>query len=105
MLYRLFTEDSPAYRHNVIAIVSRWFDGFTLIPCVGHYKGQPENSVIVEIAVSDRESRNPDRIIQDIAAEICRRNDQECVLVQRIATAATMITAQHGVTAEKVAAP
>ncbi len=93
MLYRLFTEARPDYMERIIAIVGSKFDGFTLLPGLGYYQGKPEPCVIVEIAVPDTDRSNHGLVVQALAEEICRVNNQECVLVQKIDTASVMIHA------------
>lgn len=85
MLYRIVTEDCPPgtkpncytfYREHIIEIVSRYFDGFTLIPCLGYWQGKPENTIIIEIIA---ENAMPQ--IRAIAKEIRTANKQQSVLI------------------------
>lgn len=77
MLYRIQTEDIN--RENIIAIVSQYFDGFTIIPAIGYYRGKPENSITIEIVCI-----HPSSDIEKIAFEIKIANKQECVLISTI---------------------
>lgn len=50
-LYRIYTEDIN--RNEVLEIVAKYFDAFTVIPCKGAWKGAHESSLIIEIIDSD----------------------------------------------------
>jgi hypothetical protein len=82
MLYRIQTESDHMncrhreFRENIVKIVSRYFDGFTIINCQGFWKGKPEDSVIIEIIGNDEIEK-----IKAIADEIRPVNRRECVLV------------------------
>jgi len=39
---------------KIKSITGLYFDGFTLIPCTGYYKGNQESSVIVQIQTTKR---------------------------------------------------
>lgn len=75
MLYRLYTEDKN--REGIEQIISKYFDGFTLIPAIGYWKGNKEQSLIVEI-LSDKDVLP---VVEQIAEEIKRVNDQQSVLI------------------------
>lgn len=79
MLYRIQTEDFG--REYILDTIGIYFDGFTIIPATGYYKGLREKSLIVEI-ITDREFAYRD--IMAIAGQIRFHNNQECVLVSRI---------------------
>jgi len=78
MLYRLITENKNSA--GIVGIVSTYFDGFTVYPATGYYKGKAESALIIEIDTLDKDQK--DRIL-DIVLKIKRTNIQECVLVQR----------------------
>ncbi len=80
MLYRIFTE----YRNidKIKRIAARNMDGFTVIPADGYWKGQEENSVIIEYVGNDT---TLDRSrVQAVAEQIKKVNHQDVVLVQAI---------------------
>jgi hypothetical protein len=80
MLYRIQTEDIN--RPDIIKIVGEFFDGFTIIPAIGYYRGIQENSITIEIiAVNSDMVQNQ---IKAIAAAIRILNKQECVLISEI---------------------
>lgn len=78
MLYRICTEN--VNQNKIEKIVSKLFDGFTIVKGTGFWKRQKENSLIVEI-VGDESDLNK---VKSIASEIKVINDQDAVLVQRI---------------------
>lgn len=80
MLYRIYTEDTN--RETIVQIVSRWFDGFTLIETTGYYKGVKENGLIIEVISEDLTDALK---IQAIEQSIIRENGQECVLTVKAA--------------------
>ena len=78
-LYRIITEDKNT--NDVAKIVSRYFDGFTMIPsCEGYYKGSLEGSLIIEIDTPANHN-TPDRV-RAICREINLLNGQQCCLLQ-----------------------
>lgn len=77
MLYRIFTEDKN--RDEIERIVSRYFQGFTIISAVGYWNGTKENSLIIEIlGIYDY-----DKIVK-ICNEVKITNNQEAVLVELV---------------------
>lgn len=85
MLYRIQTESDHVlgryrrYRENIIEIVSRYFDGFTIVDAIGYREGKPEHSIIIEIIAENELPK-----IRAIADEIRIANKQECVLVSSV---------------------
>ena len=77
MLYRIFTENKN--HKEIEKIVSKYFEGFTLIKSEGYWRLQKENSLIIEIVTDDT-----DKLINDLAGEIKETNNQEAVLIQKI---------------------
>jgi len=71
--YRIYTERKP----NVGEIVSQYFDGFTLIPTEGYWKGKREESVIVEVIASGPMRQK----VREMAETLKEINGQESVLV------------------------
>jgi hypothetical protein len=85
MVYRLFTEDKN--HKDIEKIVSRYFDGFTIIPALGYWKGERERSLIIEISSeTDEESQ-----IRQLASEIKLYNHQQSVLIERVQTADSFV--------------
>lgn len=79
MLYRICTENKNY--EDIVKLVSRYFDGFTVIKTEGYWKGQKEHSLIIEI-VSD--AKDTEQKIGKIIFDIKRMNKQESVLVEKI---------------------
>ncbi len=84
-LYQIYTEDKN--RYTVQHIVSREFQGFSIINASGYYKGEREDAVIIEI-IGDC-SIDDDACVLRFELEKVRRvsqiikehNEQECVLI------------------------
>ena len=79
MLYRIFTEDTN--RSRIEELCSNFFDAFTLISAQGFWKGNKENSLIVEV-VDDNDITDQ---INNLALAIKRDNKQEAMLIQKVA--------------------
>lgn len=77
-LYRIYTETKP----NLGEIVSRTFEGFTILKGTGYWKGQSEESSVIEIMlpVDAFEQRK----VRDVARTIQSENKQQAVLVVEI---------------------
>ncbi len=83
MLYRISTED--VNRPEVERIVSKHFDGFTILPAAGYWKGGKERSLIIEISVPDSNNHITSRSrVYLVATEIKSANHQQSVMIQRI---------------------
>jgi len=78
MIYRIYTEDIN--RNKIEAAANNLFDGFTLIPAIGYWKGIKENSIIIEIFTTDVDS------VFSLADQIKEFNNQEAVLVVSVFT-------------------
>lgn len=94
MIFKLYTQDSAFYRRNVATIVGRYFDGFSMFPGTGMWKGDPEPCVAVEIVVPDTDPHqlalargNVSLIVDAIKAA----NNQESVLAVESPAAITHI--------------
>jgi len=76
MLYRLYTEriNLP----NIKKIVSSQFDGFTLTNGEGYWRGESEESLIIEIVSND----DIEAKVINLAKLIKLENNQESVLLQ-----------------------
>lgn len=74
MIARLYTEDKN--RDVLIGIVGQYFNGFSLIPCHGVWKGKQEPGLIIELIFTHK------RLIPTIlmlVEEIKYTNQQEAV--------------------------
>jgi hypothetical protein len=77
-LYRICTED--VNRENTRKIVSKYFDGFTLLSGEGIWKGSKENALVVEI-FGNGDAGEP-AVIGMLCEDIKAENKQEAVLLQ-----------------------
>jgi hypothetical protein len=89
-LYRLYTEGGPRREAKVREIVGAQFDGFTILQAEGSWKGQRENSIVVEILVDSNEIRSTvsgqvsvEDVVRIVATDIKFLNVQETVIVTR----------------------
>jgi len=80
-LYRVFTETKP----GLAELVSKRFDGFTLVPATGYWLGEPEQSTVIEIVTDDGWS------VFELAEDIKEVNGQDAVLVERIRNASWLL--------------
>lgn len=83
-MYRIATENvNKPWIENLI---SKHFDGFSMIDQIGYWKGIKENSLVIEIqgndSVSDTGSSDEARKIEEICFGIKEMNHQESVLLQ-----------------------
>jgi hypothetical protein len=76
MIIRLYTEDKN--REAIKEIVGQAFDGYSVIPCVGVWKGTEENGLIIEIIADESWAV---ATAQRIGEEIKQANQQEAVLI------------------------
>lgn len=73
---RIYTEDLNWFlRPTIIAIVAKYVDGATFISCQGMWKGEMENSIIIELHNCDKLKG------EQIAKLIAIANKQEVVRV------------------------
>lgn len=77
MIYRLYTEDEN--RQEIFAIVTKYFQGFTVFYGNGFWKTKKENSLVIEIVTSENFIN-----IKQICEEIKTLNKQTSVLVVKI---------------------
>lgn len=77
MLYRIFTQNKN--HKEIESIISKYFEGFSLIKSTGFWRLQREKSLIIEIITDDT-----DKLINDLAKEIKETNKQEAILIQKI---------------------
>ena len=74
-LYRIYTEDKNL--DGIINLLTKVYDGYTIIHSQGYWKGLPEESIIIEIITYAVDLPT----IQGIANQIKQLNSQESVLV------------------------
>ena len=79
MLYRIYTENKN--REQVVELVAKRFDGFTVFEAEGYWKGQQERSLIIEIVPN---IKYPEYKIEGLALDIRTLNQQESVLIQQV---------------------
>jgi len=79
MLYRIFTEDVKENHETLTELITKFYEGFTILKGQGYWRLQPENSLVIEIVTIDEDAK-----VKKLAAAIRDANDKECVLVQRI---------------------
>ena len=75
-IYRIYTEDAD--RHAVVEAVAEKFESFTLQPTTGHYKGEEERSIVIEIVDAKEED------VESVAQSIRAINGQKSVLVMSL---------------------
>ena len=75
--YRLYTEDKGI--DSLASLVSEHFDGFTIVKSLGYWKGQPEESLIIEIIGDESDEKT----IKYIAKRIKKLNAQEAVYLTK----------------------
>jgi len=85
MLYRVITEDKD--RTNIESWVGVFFEGFTIYPATGYWKGKRENSLVIEI---DAFPDDP-QLVYRLAYALKYINHQEAVLVQAFEVHSTLI--------------
>ncbi len=78
-MFRIFTEDLN--RNTIIDIISAQFSGFAIIPVIGFWKGEQEDGLIIEIALS---GKNDAAKVRQVCREIKVLNNQDAVLCQYI---------------------
>jgi hypothetical protein len=78
MLYRIFTENKNL--KTIEAIVTKYFEGFTILKADGYWKLIKEGSLVIEIT----DPKTTEAVINKMAREIKEANTQEAVLVQKI---------------------
>lgn len=73
VVYRLYTEDKP----NVRELVSRYFDGATILFARGLWQGQTEDSVVIEIVALKSDLQK----VVHLAGDIREVNQQTAVFM------------------------
>lgn len=83
-MYRILTEDKN--RSSIYELLDACgFDGCTIVPATGFWKGQQEQSIAIEIETDDITR------IREFADDIKFVNKQESVLIQHIVTDAEFV--------------
>lgn len=70
---RIYTEDTN--RQGIIDILDASFDGYTIIPSIGRWRGRSEASLVIEV------SGVPFARVQSAALRIKEMNHQEAVML------------------------
>lgn len=73
MVFKLYTER----RENLPHIVSQYFPGFTLYPAIGYWKGEGEESMVIEVV----ELPSAEGKVRELAETIKLINNQQSVLM------------------------
>lgn len=84
MLYRILTERKN--QQGIESLASKYFDGFTVYPAIGFWQGRKEGSIILEV-----ETNLGNQPINQLALDIKALNQQQAILVQRIANSSWLI--------------
>lgn len=92
MLYRIHTENKTDTINALIKLVTDRFDGFSLSYQVGYWQDKREPSVCFEI-----DTPADDVKIDQLCRDICKANDQQCVLLQQIDSQSCTIDRQGGI--------
>lgn len=79
-LYRIQTENTG--RKEIAAIVSKYFQGFTITETLGYYKGKPEASLTIDIVATCTRAH----VVRFTAEVIRQYGKQECVLLTEYPT-------------------
>lgn len=85
-LYRICTEDMN--RPGIEFIMQNAGLDCTIIPARGLFRGIPENTLVIECVTDDRNA------VEIAARAIVIVNNQTCILVERLAIQARMISTQ-----------
>jgi hypothetical protein len=75
-VYRIYTQD--VQRKRVIKLVTSRFEGFTLQPTFGYFKGRLEKSIVIEIVEAKQKE------IDQVARAIREINGQKSVLAMNL---------------------
>lgn len=72
-IYRVYTEDKN--KGEILQLVAKRFQSFTLQPTLGYYRGKSERSIVIEIVGAAK------REVNAVARRIGAMNGQKSVLV------------------------
>lgn len=73
LIHRVYTEDKN--KREILRLVAKRFQSFTLQPTLGYYRGKPERSIVIEIVGAAK------REVNAVARLIGAMNGQKSVLV------------------------
>jgi hypothetical protein len=73
LIHRVYTEDKN--KREILRLVAKRFQSFTLQPTLGYYRGKPERSIVIEIVGAAQ------REVNAVARFIGAMNGQKSVLV------------------------
>ena len=76
--FRIYTENKN--KEDIQALVSKYFEGFTLYEAKGVWKGKSEPSLVIEVLGHGSLTG----IVREVAEKIKKLNNQEAILVQKI---------------------
>jgi hypothetical protein len=76
IIYRLYTENKN--KRDILRLVAKRFESFTVQPTLGYYRGKPERSIVIEIVGA------AERDIKAVARMIGAMNGQKSVLVLKV---------------------
>lgn len=82
-MYHIYTEDTN--RAGIETILARHFDAYTLLSARGVWRGQAEDSLVIELDGVARED------VEQAAREIKAANSQQAVLVAEIAATTFLV--------------
>jgi hypothetical protein len=85
MTYRILTENVGL--DKLAAQSARFFDSFTVVPTVGYWRGERESSAAIEIIGAEADAER----VRELATTIKQENQQQAVLVERIASQSELI--------------
>jgi hypothetical protein len=86
-VYRMYTED--VNRPNILRVLDARFDGYTIIPTIGAWRGKQENSLLIELFNTDKAS------VIEAASKIATMNNQEAVAVMELDAAIDFASSYH----------
>jgi hypothetical protein len=75
-IYRIYTEEKN--KKAIVGLVAKQFEGFTLQPTLGYYRGKAEKSIVIEIVGATAAK------IKRLAKQIGEMNGQQSVLILKI---------------------
>ncbi len=84
MIYRIYTEDLK--RQEVLAIITKYYQGFTIFEATGFWKLKEEKTIVIEIISKDSAIN-----IKQICEELKTLNEQESVLVVKVHSESSFI--------------
>lgn len=86
-LYRIYLEDCDVYRDATMMAVGGQFDGFTVTKATGYWKGEREDSIVIEILGTPEDAAT----VRALAVTLRELNRQEAVLWTRAAVEGELV--------------